>query len=511
MYFQTLSHAGLRVVAGETELLCDPWLIGSTYWRSWWNYPPVPRDLVASLKPDYIYLTHLHWDHFQAASLRLFSPDTPVIVPYDRYGRMVRDLEQIGMTNVRELRHGQRIELGPDLALTSYHTGPFILDSAPMIEAQGVTLWNANDAKFAGPPLAHILRRHPRIDFCFRSHSSANPRTCYHEIGEAGARQFEEDNERYARVFSLFMAAVRPRYAIPFASNNCLLHDDAFHLNDLAQTPPMVAAHFARFARRRGLETELQMMGPGDLWDSADGFVTGDDEWFENRAARLEQYRSRVAPTMARQAELEARVSVSLKSVQRFFQRLSKDVPRLLTARLKGRPVLLVAKAGEQRTGFAVDLYAGEVRAVTADEFGRFPARIEIPAIILRQSMAMNMFGHAGISKRVKYFATNDAMPILRRFVTILELAEAEIFPLRANLTARALRALLPRWREALLHAGVLIDIIRGRDLLEVEECYLERQSRASANRGRRAPADRRNLPEASPQRPAQSADLRLR
>ena len=93
MYFQTLSHAGLRVVAGETELLCDPWLIGSTYWRSWWNYPPVPRDLVASLKPDYIYLTHLHWDHFQAASLRLFSPDTPVIVPYDRYGRMVRDLE----------------------------------------------------------------------------------------------------------------------------------------------------------------------------------------------------------------------------------------------------------------------------------------------------------------------------------------------------------------------------------------------------------------------------------
>ena len=74
MFFQILSHAGLRVVAGGRELVCDPWLVGSTYWRSWWNYPPVPRDLVDSLKPDFIYLTHLHWDHFQSASLRRFRP-----------------------------------------------------------------------------------------------------------------------------------------------------------------------------------------------------------------------------------------------------------------------------------------------------------------------------------------------------------------------------------------------------------------------------------------------------
>ena len=82
--FQTLSHAGLRVNAGGRELLCDPWLIGSCYWRSWWNYPPVPRELVDSLSPDFIYLTHLHWDHFQSASLRLFAPDTPVLVQIGR-------------------------------------------------------------------------------------------------------------------------------------------------------------------------------------------------------------------------------------------------------------------------------------------------------------------------------------------------------------------------------------------------------------------------------------------
>ena len=84
MYFQTLSHAGLRVVAAGKELVCDPWLVGSTYWRSWWNYPPVPEELVASLKPDFIYLTHLHWDHLQSVSPKRFDPETPVLIPYDR-------------------------------------------------------------------------------------------------------------------------------------------------------------------------------------------------------------------------------------------------------------------------------------------------------------------------------------------------------------------------------------------------------------------------------------------
>lgn len=50
----------MAVRAGGKELLFDPWLVGSTYWRSWWNYPPVPRALVDTLKPDFIYLTHIH-------------------------------------------------------------------------------------------------------------------------------------------------------------------------------------------------------------------------------------------------------------------------------------------------------------------------------------------------------------------------------------------------------------------------------------------------------------------
>ena len=473
MYFQTLSHAGLRVVAGGKELVCDPWLVGSTYWRSWWNYPPVPSSLVDSLSPDFIYLTHLHWDHLQSVSLRRFDRDTPVLVPYDRYERLTRDLRKIGMRNVRELRHGEGVELAPGFAVRSFHFAPFVTDSALAIEAEGVVLLNANDAKFAGPPLGQILKAYPRVDFCFRSHSSANARACYHYLDSADENP--DDNEHYLRAFALFMARVKPRYAIPFASNSCLLHDEVFALNQFTQTPTLVAEYFERFARDRGLETKLQVMIPGDKWDSESGFELQEHDWFDDRDAKLAQYRQRVAPALQRQAEFEARVEVSPKLVQSYFADLARDVPASLTRKLKGREVLLVSRSARRTAGFAVDLHGGgRVRQVPQSEFGAFSMRIDFPAVILRQALALNMFEHAGISKRVHYHATREAMPALKRFDTILKMAEAELFPLRRHLNRRTIRALLPRWREGLLYVRVLADLARGADLPSLEEKYLE-------------------------------------
>lgn len=472
MEFQTLSHAGLRVAAGGVELLCDPWLVGSVYWRSWWNYPPVPRALVDTLKPDFIYLTHLHWDHFQAASLRLFPADVPMLVPYDRYGRMVRDLKAIGKTNIRELRHGERVELGKGLAIRSFQFSPFITDSAAVIEADDQVLLNANDAKFAGLPLRHLLSHYPKVDFCFRSHSSANSRANYHYL-DAPDEEID-DNEHYLRAFALFVERVKPRYAIPFASNSCLLHDDVFAMNRFTQTPLAVRDFFETFAAERGLDTKLQMMIPGDTWSNERGFTLREHDYFTNRDAHLAAYRERVQPAMEKQAKLEARLTVSLSMMQKFFAKLAADAPALLKRPLRSKEVLVVARSEREISGFAVDAAAGKVRTVDPADFAGFTMRIEFPALILRQALAMNMFGHAAISKRVHYYAMKADMPALERFASLVDWNEVELFPLRANFNKRSVRALLPRWREGVLYTQVLGDLARGKDYATIEEKYLE-------------------------------------
>ena len=475
MRLQTLSHAGLMVETGGVQLLCDPWLVGSSYWRSWWNYPPVPPELIAGLKPDAIYLTHLHWDHFHGPSLKLFPPETLVIVPYDRYDRMVRDLATVGMTNVVELRHGETHELAPGFRLTSYHFSPFVTDSAVVIEADGTTILNANDAKLVGGPLDQLLRRHGPIDFALRSHTSANPRANYHFTDAAD--EPPEDPSQYLRSFALFMRRVAPRFAIPFASNNCLLHDDSFGQNPIIQTPDMVRDYFQAFAREYGLATEIVVMVPGDSWTPEGGFALDDTDWFGDRPAHLEAYRARVRPTLDRQAALEARVGVPLAAVQKFVTALSAALPALLRHRLRGFEALLVSRSALRTEGFAVDLAAGTVRKVAAADFAGFDARIEFPALILLQSLRLNMFGHAAISRRVEYFATRAAMPKLQRFAQALELAESELVPVARNFTRRSIRAALPRWREAVLYSSVAAQMARGRSLVDIEARLLGGQA----------------------------------
>src|ERR1041385_9200329 len=109
--FTVLSHAGLYVEHNGVSIVVDPWLIGSCYWRSWWNYPEPDRNLIDDLKPDYIYLTHLHWDHFHGPSLRRFDRNTKMLVPLVQTLRMLRDLKQLGFQNVKEIAHGEKLEL----------------------------------------------------------------------------------------------------------------------------------------------------------------------------------------------------------------------------------------------------------------------------------------------------------------------------------------------------------------------------------------------------------------
>ena len=68
-------HSCLEVRKKNLSLICDPWLLGSTYWRSWWNFPEPPNfesllDVWHKKDKLYIYITHLHWDHFHGPTLR---------------------------------------------------------------------------------------------------------------------------------------------------------------------------------------------------------------------------------------------------------------------------------------------------------------------------------------------------------------------------------------------------------------------------------------------------------
>ena len=217
MKFAILSHAGLHVEHNGCSVVIDPWMVGSCYWRSWWSFPEIPIT-PEFLRPNYFYISHIHWDHSQGPSLRKFSRETSILIPRDRQDRMKRDLNAIGFRNVTEIPHGSPYRLSEDLDLIPYLFGIFA-DSPVVLSSRRVTLLNANDCKIVGLPLKRLLRDHPKIDFAFRSHSSANARLCHGYLDAPNDKL--DDRERYMQSFCNFMKATRPTFAVPFAGSVC--------------------------------------------------------------------------------------------------------------------------------------------------------------------------------------------------------------------------------------------------------------------------------------------------
>ena len=456
MEFQVLSHAGLRIKGAGLELVFDPWLVGSTYWRSWWNFPPVPAGLTDTLKPDFIYLTHIHWDHFQGPSLRLFPKETRILIPRDHNPRLKVDLVKMGYRNVTELRHGESIDLAPGFRVTSWHFYPFT-DSAAVVECEGTVLFNTNDAKFMGRPLDQIRRRHPRIDFVFRSHSSANPRVCF-DFTDA-PNQARQDNGDYLRDFAAFAQSTGTRYAIPFASNHCFLHKEVFRFNNTVTTPSQVEAYF----RKHGIvDPEIKVMVAGDSWSSRDGFKQSAVDWFSDRDARLLKYAQAKGPVLEKFYALEARADVTLPQVEKYFQRFRATLAWPIRRLFKGRPIGY-ALTGKQLRFFVVDLYRGTVQEAQGLDDAAHPLQIRTSSHIFKQCMALDLFLYLGISKRVVFRCRQADAKYLWLLEFCFNLYECHMLPLRRMLRPRFVAAWIPRWREALLYATILVRKAMGK------------------------------------------------
>lgn len=460
MRFTVLSHAGLEVAGSGKTLVVDPWLVGSAYWRSWWNYPPVAPELVARLRPDFVYLTHIHWDHFHGASLRKFAPETTILVPRGHYARMRRDLEWLGFRDVRELRHGERVELAPRFAITSYQFYPYV-DSALAIECEGVTLLDANDAKFMGLPLEQILARHRRVDFVFRSHSSANGRLCY-DVIDAPERA-PDDEASYLSSFASFARRCGARYAVPFASNHCFLHREVFGLNHTVKTPLMVEQYFREHRIRF---PELKVMLTGDSWDAERGFAISQEtrRWFDRRDERLREYQQLNAEKLEAFYAEEARAEVRAADAEPYFRRFFDALPWPVRRAFRGRPVDWVLAAGDRRTILRTDPWLKRVTEVPESELRRDdPLEVHTSAFVFGQCVAHDLFSHLAISKRVRFRTTRGGLPLMKALELLFALHECELLPLANLARPRLLETWLLRWRELALYASIAKDLALGR------------------------------------------------
>ena len=457
MRFSILAHACMQVEADGKSLVCDPWLSGSAYWGSWWNYPPVSKHIFERLNPDFIFITHLHWDHFHGPTLRRLGLDRTILIPKAPGTRLRDDLLEMGFKKVIELPHGTTLKLGNRFQITSYQFG-FLPDCLLVIDADGTTLMNANDTKIMGGPLRKILKNHRKIDFVFRSHSSANSRVCYEIIDRGGLHQ--DDQSRYSREFAEFVEATGARYCVPFASNHCFLHPETLRFNSIINFSYSVKKYFDE----NGIvKPECVVMAPGDSWDDLTGFQLGRSDWYTRFDEKVSEYArdNQTSLDAAARKEAEARLNVELLSS--YVANLSAATPSLIRRVFKDKPITLVCQSGDHTEAFELNLYSGQVKVVEAVDDARNPIQIITSSLIIQQCIERRNWESLGISKRVRYRVAQRNVKVIRLFQYVYLLYEIGALPVLKNMNARFAGVWARRWREILFMLRLGFDFGLGR------------------------------------------------
>jgi UDP-MurNAc hydroxylase len=438
--FTIVSHAGMLVESNGTSLITDPWILGSCYFRSWWNYPKPPVWVTRLEALDYIYLTHMHWDHFQGPSLRKLPSSATLLIPEAHFERMRRDALSFKFREVVELPHGRTFTLKGGLQVTSYQYALF-MDSALVISDGRTTLFNLNDCKITGAPLRQLLARHPQPDFVFRSHSSASAYPHCVTADEPEALRYRSD-EDYLREFAETARVVGARHAIPFASNVCFLHRETRRYNQYAVSPLAVKQYFDAHGPEG---CRCTVMVPGDSWSDAGGFRLSEHDYFTNREAHLEAYAREVAGKLQETYRREAQAECSFGLFQRYFQAQLDALPRL--SRLLFRAVVVFGLSDRDPVYWVVDFdrrRVYEAEALPPD----YAIHVRVPAAVLRDCIRRRLFASWSASKRVSIHVARGHVRDYLVFFQLLDMFECEFFPLRRWLRPRFLRVWARRWRE---------------------------------------------------------------
>jgi CMP-N-acetylneuraminate monooxygenase len=263
--FQLHAHACLEIRYRGFTLLTDPWLSGPAFFGSWALYPP-PRVDANRLRPDAIWISHEHSDHFHPQTLAAFDRSIPVYVPDFPNRRLPARLEELGFENVRAMPFGETIELVDDLTLTCFEPASLWNDAIVLVEAGGFRYLNLNDAG-VNHRIAQLVAPVDLISSAFSPGASGYPATWRHLSRDEKIAIMERSRQGSLDMLRDAIHAYGAGYLLPFASFFTLWHPDHRPYLELFRknAPAAVADALA------DLDVEVLDLLPGEVWNAQNG------------------------------------------------------------------------------------------------------------------------------------------------------------------------------------------------------------------------------------------------
>ena len=255
-----LGHAGFIVEARGLRILIDPWFFPA-FLGSWFPYPDnrFLLDSVLDDKFDFLYISHLHEDHFDKKFLARFDKSIPVLLPNYRSKALGKKFVSMGFRNLIPFGHLQSKDLAQGVKATMLLDTSHKEDSGLLIECDGVRFLDLNDCNTS---LAELPRN---VDVLAAQYSGAMwyP-VCYEYSPDVMAQKVAQVRQDLMKTLIRKCEAVEARTYIPCAGPACFLDLALARMNDRDSTIFPVWEDVAEeFAGARP-QTSVIQVDPGD-------------------------------------------------------------------------------------------------------------------------------------------------------------------------------------------------------------------------------------------------------
>lgn len=233
----SLGHAGLLIESNHGSVMCDPWFVPA-FFGSWFVFPrndQLSDDLRARIeRADYLYVSHLHGDHYDVPWLTEHLPrDIGVLLPGYPTRELERRLRSLGFDNIIRTADGTELELMPGLSVaihveTSITDGPGG-DSALVVSDGHTRIVNQNDCRTTD---LEALNAHGPVDLHWLQYSGAIWYPMVYEMPPERMRELVDVkvDSQFARAMR-YVEAVDARAVVPSAGPPCFLDEELFGLN----------------------------------------------------------------------------------------------------------------------------------------------------------------------------------------------------------------------------------------------------------------------------------------
>lgn len=453
-------HSCLEFKYKDLLILFDPWLCGSAYWRSWWNFPePSSLDKIkrnfSGCKQIYIFITHLHWDHFHGPTLRKLYKEFPklkILISRLPEKRLKKDLISVLDHKVKivEINHGTKFLINSEISVKPFLSGPFLTDSAILIQNKNDFILNLNDSKPQSLMINQIKSSigDGNLKVLLKSHASANARICLKNRDGSKRHNNDKKKEVYSREFINMSLFFKPQLAIPFASNMCYLHKDTMQYNLHSNTSDLLYKYYLSKKYNSKLNIELAL--PGEKVDLETLKITTNEvarnQLFADREISLEKYRKKYINKLEKSEKVQIESKFSEKIIRNYFKYIFSNLPIFLRILSFGNVGFIEKNNNPEKNFFIVNLFKKKVH-FNQSSLKKCHTVIHLRPGVLNSALSQRNLNSLGISKLLDILTKSPKNYNI--FLALCIFAEIESSPfISIKQFLRFFSIWIRRWRE---------------------------------------------------------------